>query len=88
VARSGYSTVMEIAELGKRALFIPTPGQTEQIYLAGRYRSRGWFHSVAQDKLDLGRDIAVAGTMPGFPQHYSTEETVRSLMPVLTGGHG
>ena len=34
IARSGYSTVMDMAALGKKVFFIPTPGQTEQIYLA------------------------------------------------------
>lgn len=34
IARSGYSTIMDLATLKKKAFFIPTPGQTEQIYLA------------------------------------------------------
>ena len=34
LSRSGYSTVMDLASLGKKAIFIPTPGQTEQEYLA------------------------------------------------------
>ena len=34
LARSGYSTIMDLAVLGKKAFFIPTPGQTEQLYLA------------------------------------------------------
>ena len=34
IARSGYSTVMDIMQLGKPCLFIPTPGQSEQQYLA------------------------------------------------------
>ena len=34
IARSGYSTVMDLAAMGKKAFFIPTPGQKEQIYLA------------------------------------------------------
>lgn len=34
VARSGYSTILDLAKLGKRAFFIPTPGQFEQQYLA------------------------------------------------------
>lgn len=34
ISRSGYSTVMDIARLGKKAILIPTPGQTEQEYLA------------------------------------------------------
>lgn len=36
LARSGYSTVMDLVRLKKRAILIPTPGQTEQEYL-GRY---------------------------------------------------
>jgi len=34
IARSGYSTIMDLAVLGKKAFFIPTPGQCEQEYLA------------------------------------------------------
>jgi hypothetical protein len=43
LARSGYSTAMDLARLGKTAIYIPTPGQPEQEYL-GRYleeRGRG-----------------------------------------------
>jgi hypothetical protein len=36
VSRSGYTTLMELASLGKKALIIPTPGQTEQEYQIGR----------------------------------------------------
>jgi len=34
LCRSGYTTVMDLAKLGKKAFFIPTPGQYEQEYLA------------------------------------------------------
>ncbi len=36
LARSGYSTILDLAILNKRAFFIPTPGQYEQEYLAER----------------------------------------------------
>jgi hypothetical protein len=39
VARSGYSTMMDLAALGHTADWIPTPGQTEQMYLARRNNS-------------------------------------------------
>ena len=32
--RSGYSSIMDLAKLGKKVFFIPTPGQNEQEYLA------------------------------------------------------
>jgi UDP-N-acetylglucosamine:LPS N-acetylglucosamine transferase len=34
VSRSGYSTIMDILPLEKSCVFVPTPGQSEQIYLA------------------------------------------------------
>ncbi len=34
LARSGYSTIMDLEKLEAKAFFIPTPGQTEQVYLA------------------------------------------------------
>lgn len=34
IARSGYSTIMDLAILQKKVFFIPTPGQSEQEYLA------------------------------------------------------
>ena len=37
IARSGYSSIMDLAVLGKKAVFIPTPGQTEQEYLAEKF---------------------------------------------------
>ena len=38
VARSGYTTIMDLAILEKKAFFIPTPGQPEQFYLATRMK--------------------------------------------------
>ena len=41
--RSGYSTLMDLAVLGIKAEIIPTPGQTEQEYLAERMcKVDGW----------------------------------------------
>jgi hypothetical protein len=80
VCRSGYTSMMELAELGKRhALFIPTPGQTEQEYLSWYYEKKGWFHSTSQYRIDLHRDIAIAGSMKGFPDMPGTEENVGRL---------
>jgi len=53
ICRSGYSTVMELLALKKTALFVPTPGQTEQEYLAKHYEKEGLFSHCTQDKLDL-----------------------------------
>ncbi len=41
VSRPGYSTVMDMAVLGARCVFVPTPGQTEQVYLGKSLSSAG-----------------------------------------------
>jgi uncharacterized protein (TIGR00661 family) len=79
VCRSGYTTVMELAELGKKALMIPTPGQTEQEYLGRYYQEHGFFHSVSQYKLDLPRDIQEAGRMAGAPSSARTQDNLDKL---------
>ena len=33
ISRSGYTTIMDVARLHKKAIYIPTPGQLEQEYL-------------------------------------------------------
>jgi hypothetical protein len=53
VARSGYSTIMDLQRLGKRALLIPTPGQTEQEYLGQYLAARGWARYVDQGSFSL-----------------------------------
>ncbi len=57
ISRSGYSSIMDYYHLGKRALLVPTPGQSEQEYLAKSLMKKGYFHAVAQKDLDLERDI-------------------------------
>ena len=53
ICRPGYSSVMDMVALGKEALFVPTPGQTEQEYLAGYLQGRKFFRFVAQKKFNL-----------------------------------
>ena len=67
VCRSGYSTLMDLSVLGKRALLVPTPGQTEQEYLAQRISQAGWCYSQKQSALDLSIDVPKAFSFPGLP---------------------
>jgi hypothetical protein len=52
IARSGYTSVMELISLNCSALLIPTPGQPEQEYLAEYLSSKGWFSEVPQNRLN------------------------------------
>lgn len=51
ICRSGYSTIMDLVSLGRSALLIPTPGQTEQEYLAAHLSEKGYFKTISQREL-------------------------------------
>ncbi|MGH8273800.1 MAG: glycosyltransferase [Gammaproteobacteria bacterium] len=82
MTRSGYTTLMELAVLGKRALFVPTPGQSEQEYLARFHHERGHVWSTTQRRLDIPRDLARADTAAGLPRLSSAESVGRFLQIV------
>lgn len=53
IARCGYSTLMDLAVMGKNALLVPTPGQSEQLYLAQWLADHPLFMFVEEDQLTL-----------------------------------
>jgi len=53
ISRSGYTTIMDLAVLGKKAIFVPTPGQTEQEYLAEYLKAKKFYYSCSQDDFEL-----------------------------------
>jgi uncharacterized protein (TIGR00661 family) len=53
LCRSGYTTVMDLAKLEKKAFFIPTPGQYEQEYLAKRMEKQNLVPYCDQDDFTL-----------------------------------
>ena len=59
LCRSGYTTVMDLAKLGKKAFFIPTPGQYEQEYLAEKYRIDGIAPSCKQEEFSIDKLMTI-----------------------------
>jgi UDP-N-acetylglucosamine transferase subunit ALG13 len=53
VCRSGYSTLMELLPMHKKMILIPTPGQTEQIYLAATLSNQKMAITMDQSNFDL-----------------------------------
>jgi len=51
ICRSGYSTIMDLITLKRSAILVPTPGQTEQEYLANRMSQLKLFSSRKQDSI-------------------------------------
>ena len=52
IMRSGYSSIMDLYALSAKALLVPTPGQSEQEYLAQRMSEKGWFPTLKQSEFD------------------------------------
>jgi uncharacterized protein (TIGR00661 family) len=67
VCRGGYSTILDLASYGKKAIFIPTPGQTEQEYLAKRFSEKGWCVFQKQNEINLQNAINHSLFMQGVP---------------------
>jgi uncharacterized protein (TIGR00661 family) len=57
IARSGYTTVMDIATLQQKAIFVPTPGQTEQEYLAEYLAQKKYCIAETQDGFNLQKAL-------------------------------
>ena len=53
LCRSGYTTIMDLVQLEKKAFFIPTPGQYEQEYLAKKMKRDGWISYKTQEKFKI-----------------------------------
>lgn len=66
VARSGYSTVMDLVAAGGYAIFVPTPGQTEQELLAETLAARLVAFTMPQRKLDLALALSQSYAFRGF----------------------
>ena len=66
VTRSGYSTIMDLVVLGKRAILIPTPGQTEQEYLAKRFEEQGIYHLQEQHSINLEQALTNVQNYSGY----------------------
>lgn len=85
VARSGYSTVMDMKALGKKVIFIPTPGQTEQAYLAERLMRAGVAYCVAQSDFNLKDALAASNDYAGFVSGHNKGLLVRAVEDLLAG---
>ena len=86
IARSGYSTIMDLMKLKKKSILIPTPGQTEQEYLAEHIMQQNFAFTIEQQNFDLQKALSAAQSFP-----YSflpLNENVDLLKEALSFKHG
>jgi UDP-N-acetylglucosamine transferase subunit ALG13 len=53
ISRGGYTSLMELIPFNKSLILVPTPGQTEQEYLAKRWQEKGWAIAYNQTEFHL-----------------------------------
>jgi UDP-N-acetylglucosamine transferase subunit ALG13 len=92
VARPGYSTIMDLIRLEKKAVLIPTPGQTEQEYLGRRLATIGWAICREQRGFSLEEALAAlesGGLQEGFQEGEGQmlRDEVREVLSVLAERH-
>lgn len=75
IARSGYTTIMDLAALNKKAYFIPTPGQYEQEYLANRLKMKRLVPSCKQDdfRIEKLKEISEYKGLSGCKTNYKLQ---------------
>lgn len=67
ICRAGYSSIMDLVILSKNAILVPTPGQSEQEYLAVRLAENKLFYSVSQSEFNIRDALRCnTGSSAGF----------------------
>jgi UDP-N-acetylglucosamine transferase subunit ALG13 len=61
ISRCGYTTVMDLLKLQKKAILVPTPGQAEQEYLAHHLLQQQWAYTLPQKDFQLNKALQEAG---------------------------
>lgn len=67
ICRSGYTSLMDLAYLQKKAILIPTPGQTEQEYLASYFNTKRYCPAAGQETFDIGTELNKLADYKGIP---------------------
>ena len=66
ISRGGYSTLMDLAVLNKKCIFVPTPGQTEQEYLVEELHNKKMIYGVDQGQFKLQTALDEVEKTKGF----------------------
>lgn len=80
ITRPGYSTLMDLSVYGKKALLIPTPGQTEQEFLAQKLSKNRQCYTVSQEEMNLMKDVPLSTSYLGLPKIKSDNQTLKIRM--------
>ena len=82
VCRGGYTSLMELNSFQKKLILVPTPGQTEQEYLAAHWSKQHWAVGMDAAAFDLRTAMDMANKQLGeYPAYtgFSAEALATSL---------
>ncbi len=84
ISRSGYTSVMDYAILQQKVIYVPTPGQTEQEYLATYLSEKKYGIAVQQKDFDINDAYKTIKTTnlapyPSFNEQ-ALKETIKRLL--------
>ena len=74
---------MDLARLGSKAIFIPTPGQTEQEFLAKTLTEQQIAYSIQQSHFDLLKALKEAENYKGFSNFEPDESLLQNAIDSL-----
>lgn len=83
ISRPGYSTLMDLSFLNKKSLFIPTPGQTEQEYLAENLAKKNCAIVQKQSKLDISKALDQLDYIQPIPSINTDEKLLKEALLCL-----
>jgi len=79
ICRSGYSTLMDLAALKKPAILVPTPGQSEQEYLAEYHDRKGHFGVSSQKSFQMKTMSDGISAFSGITNQFSVDLSAKAL---------
>ena len=82
ISRGGYTSLMELIPLHKPLILVPTPGQTEQVYLAKRWQEKGWAIAYDQSEFHLKTALKAAANFNFQPIPFKsfTKEALQATL--------
>jgi uncharacterized protein (TIGR00661 family) len=89
ISRCGYSTVMDLAVMKKKSILIPTPGQTEQEYLAKHLMKNNFSLCIEQKKFKLKSALDLSSQFNyqtrNFPLENKLDTHIENFLSSVSG---
>jgi|ERR1035437_3708142 uncharacterized protein (TIGR00661 family) len=83
LSRSGYSSIMDLATIGKNAILIPTRGQTEQEYLAKRLTDKGLIYYQTEKDFNLEMALKECEKYKGLNIENNPELLINAVKEII-----